>query len=64
MPASVEVKGWWPTANVKWPQVHRAVGSSRIINVVPSVAYALDVLILNIIASDLEMLSYSWSFPL
>ena len=57
--ASIEVAGRWPTANIKWPQVHRTVGFSKIINVVPSIACALDVLILNMIASDLDMLSYS-----
>ena len=36
MPASVEVEGRSPTANIKWPQVYRVVGFSRIINVVSS----------------------------
>ena len=59
MPASVEVEGWWPTANLKWPQLLRVVGFGKINNVVPSIACELDVLILKIIAFDLDMLSYS-----
>ena len=59
MPASVEVEGRSPTANIKWPQVHRAVGFNKIITVVSSKIVQLHVLILNIVASDLDMLSCS-----